>query len=147
MFKIGDSKCRVLDAKPSAAGAARKFTGHVLAEWGITANTNDIALVVSELATNAVKATLPDGLSPLAQEGASDTKVIYLCLSLTGGAVRIQVWDNNPAAPVQAHPGDDAEGGRGLLLVSLLCKQWGTCWPPSGGKIVWAEYTIEAFPP
>ncbi len=142
MFEIGDSKCRVLDAKPSAAGAARKFTGEVLAEWGITANIDDIQLVVSEIATNAVKATLPDGPSPLATAGASDTKVIYLCLSLSGGAVRVQVWDNNPAAPAQGNPGDDAEGGRGLLLVNLLCKQWGTCWPPNGGKIVWAEYVI-----
>jgi hypothetical protein len=40
--------------------------------------------------------------------------------------------------PVVRSPGPDAEGGRGLLIVSALARSWGTE-PLSAGKCVWFE--------
>ena len=46
--------------------------------------------------------------------------------------------------PTPANPGQDAEDGRGLLLVQALSLQWGWYFPAStspgghAGKVVWA---------
>jgi hypothetical protein len=58
----------------------------------------------------------------------------------------ISVWDASPEPPTRIDAADDAENGRGLLLVEALSKQWD--WfpaepgsPPANGhhgKIVWA---------
>jgi hypothetical protein len=47
-------------------------------------------------------------------------------------------WDPSPAQPVLQAPDDDAEHGRGLLMVELISDQWG-CQPSPelGGKTVW----------
>ena len=56
----------------------------------------------------------------------------------------ILVWDPSPQPPAPADPGQDAEDGRGLLLVQALSLQWGWYFPASGspgghaGKVVWA---------
>ena len=56
----------------------------------------------------------------------------------------ILVWDPSPQPPVPADSGQEAENGRGLLLVQALSTQWGWYFPtgisPGGrdGKVVWA---------
>jgi hypothetical protein len=53
--------------------------------------------------------------------------------------IAILVWDANPQPPVRTTTSDDAERGRGLLLVEAVSQQWG--WYPSqntAGKVVWA---------
>jgi hypothetical protein len=50
----------------------------------------------------------------------------------------IHVWDASAAMPVrQAATAVDDEGGRGLLLVETLSKDWGTYRKLEGGKVVW----------
>ncbi|GAA4193886.1 hypothetical protein GCM10022252_37540 [Streptosporangium oxazolinicum] len=55
----------------------------------------------------------------------------------TGPYVVVEVWDGDRTPPVPKTPSDDEEGGRGLLLVELMCRSWGYRWPVTGGKIVW----------
>jgi hypothetical protein len=57
------------------------------------------------------------------------------------------MWDIGPGEPSPADPGDDAEEGRGLLLISRLSKDWGW-WPcpHSGGKVVFASLTTNTQP-
>jgi hypothetical protein len=53
--------------------------------------------------------------------------------------VLILVWDGNPQLPVRVDPAEDAESGRGLLLVETISSRWGTyATPQLGGKAVWA---------
>jgi anti-sigma regulatory factor (Ser/Thr protein kinase) len=97
-------------------------------------------LLVSELVTNAVRAY------GMPEEPASYTerherlRRIKLRLILKSDSVVIEVWDGNPRPPVlKEQQLDDAEGGRGLLLVEQLSMRWGVYFPKAGGKVVWCE--------
>ncbi len=62
----------------------------------------------------------------------------------------IEVWDGNPAPPLQGSGpvSQDSENGRGLLMVQQVSRQWGYYYPAAepaeGGlgerpvKVVWA---------
>jgi anti-sigma regulatory factor (Ser/Thr protein kinase) len=140
--KLMGSECLVLASLPSAAGIARRYVRRNLAELRLNARIDDAELVVSELVSNAVKANVTYDQRPAGVPGARSAGTICIGLSLKPGAIRIEVWDDNPAVPVQATPGEEDESGRGLLLVSLLSMGWGTWWPSGGGKIVWCELPL-----
>jgi anti-sigma regulatory factor (Ser/Thr protein kinase) len=118
-----------LPARAGSAGTARQFARLVLSAWGSQVPGDDVELVVSELVTNAVTAA-----------AAIRSATVVLALSaLADGAVRIDVWD--PAASgvlMVAQAGHDAEGGRGLLLVSTLAAAWGQA-ECAVGTQVWAR--------
>ncbi|MEU8268619.1 ATP-binding protein [Sphaerisporangium sp. NPDC049002] len=142
MQTLMGSKCLVLVPLPTAAGSARRYVRRTLVEFGYNAKIDDAELVVSELVSNAVKANPIPARRSAETPSQSDADVIRVGLSIKPGAIRIEVWDGNPAGPVPAAPGDEDESGRGLLLVGLLSIGWGTWWPPDGGKIVWCELPI-----
>jgi hypothetical protein len=51
----------------------------------------------------------------------------------------VVVQDASPRPPTRMEADDDAESGRGLLLVEAISSQWG--WYPTqetGGKATWA---------
>jgi hypothetical protein len=53
--------------------------------------------------------------------------------------VVIFVWDASPLPPLPGDVGEDAESGRGLLIVQAVSERWGWDSPPGmGGKVVWA---------
>ena len=124
-----------LGALPTAVPCARLHARHLLWEWGLNGLAADTELLVSELATNAVKATAEQ------QQAA-----IRLRLSSDSARVLIEVWDANPKPPAPNDLGEDGtpdpeeEGGRGLFLVAALSSRWDwyrTREPP--GKVVWCE--------
>jgi anti-sigma regulatory factor (Ser/Thr protein kinase) len=88
--------------------------------------TAEAELLVSEIVTNGLV------------HGDSD---VFLCVRRYSHTVRVEVRDSNPCpAHAIVLPGteDEAEGGRGLLIVSTLATAWGNS--PSGrGKTVWFE--------
>lgn len=50
----------------------------------------------------------------------------------------VLVWDASPLPPVLMGASEDAETGRGLLLVEALSTRKGWHFPPGlGGKVVW----------
>jgi hypothetical protein len=58
--------------------------------------------------------------------------------------VVIFVWDANPLPPVANDAADDAENGRGLMIVQAISARWGWDFPPGiGGKVVWAQICLE----
>ena len=122
-----------LGALDGAVPSARLHTRHVLREWGLAGFAESTELVVSELVTNGVKAT-----RALAQAA------IRLWLFSDQQRVAVMVWDASSQPPVRIEVNDDAENGRGLLLVEAVSDQWGWCFPgdtPAGnhhGKFVWA---------
>jgi anti-sigma regulatory factor (Ser/Thr protein kinase) len=126
---------------PTAVPCARLHARHVLWEWGLNGLAPDGELLVSELVTNAVKAT-----------AGRDEAAVRLRLSGHRTRVLIEVWDADPRAPEPKtsanteHPTPQEEGGRGLFLVAALSARWD--WYPTrepAGKVVWCE--IEASSP
>jgi len=107
-------------------------------EWGLHDLADTIELVVSELVTNAVQASMDHDERPrfTNEHGLA---CIHLRLSTDRHAALVEVWDENFRLPEPARPDLDDESGRGLMLVDALAEHWGWDIPPSGrGKIVWA---------
>ena len=106
--------------------AARGFVLGMLEPWRGEQLAADTALVVTELATNAV-----------VHAGSA----FSVSLALSGGAIRISVGDTRPVAP----PGTDQElaaaPGHGLGVVAAMATRWGVETMPSG-KAVWAELPL-----
>jgi anti-sigma regulatory factor (Ser/Thr protein kinase) len=124
---------RTLGAHAGSVGAGRDFTIATLHRWGEAERGQDIAIVVSELLTNALRHALP---------GSSDSgprRPIRLGLLQPGPGVLCAVADPSKAAPVPQTPGSLAETGRGLHIVCALSDQWGYT-PSDTGKVVWALF-------
>jgi hypothetical protein len=50
----------------------------------------------------------------------------------------IEVSDNGPGLPVKSYATDNAENGRGLLMVEAMSQEWGCRPGHCGGKVVYA---------
>jgi anti-sigma regulatory factor (Ser/Thr protein kinase) len=132
----------VLGALPSAVACARLHARTVLYEWSLASVADSLELVVSELVTNAVRAST--GLDGRPRYDAK-TGMSSVCLRLSSNRthVLIEVWDQDPRMPVSRAAGPDDESGRGLMLVEALSDRWGCGVPPGGdGKVVWAELEV-----
>ncbi len=128
----------VVAALPTATPCARLHARSIAREWGLGDLADTVELVVSELVTNAVQASVDyDGRPRYSAEHG--LACVHLRLSTDGVAALIEVWDENTRPPIPVQPGLADEGGRGLMLVDALTQCWGWDLPPSGrGKIVWA---------
>lgn len=112
-----------------APAAARAFTTAELrraAAWA-AALCDDAVLVVSELVTNAVRASAGP---------------VRLQLALREDALHIRVSDDGDGWPTPRHARDDEAGGRGLQLVGVLAADWGVVPREGGGKHVWATLPV-----
>ena len=115
---------RALGADPGSVRTARDFTVATMHERGMAERRPDIAIVVSELLTNALRHALP---------GSGDTRPrrpIRLGLLQPGPCVLCAVADPGKTAPAPRTPGSLDETGRGLHLIRALRDQWG-CTTPS----------------
>ena len=118
-----------LGALVSAVPCARLHARQVLWEWGIGNLGDSAELLVTELITNAVRAS----------REAGRVSAVRLWLLSDSAQILILVWDASPQPPVLADASDEAEHGRGLLLVDAVSEQWGWYSPEdSDGKFVWA---------
>jgi anti-sigma regulatory factor (Ser/Thr protein kinase) len=127
-----------LRALPSSVRTARTHARAMLNEWCLTALADTAELLVSEIATNAVRAS-----ARVARQRGTGQLPMRLWLASDRRGVLIQVWDADRLQPIPQDLGPDAECGRGLLLVQTLSAQWGTYAPEGpgtpGGKIVWVR--------
>jgi anti-sigma regulatory factor (Ser/Thr protein kinase) len=120
--------------RPSAVPRARLHTRQVLWDWGLAEFSENTELLVAELTTNAMQVA----------RAATPDDPIRLCLVSDKMQVIVLVWDASPLPPVPVNAGEDAENGRGLLLVQEISARWD--WeltPDMGGKVVWAQILIE----
>ena len=88
-----------------------------------------VALLTSELVTNAVKYGPTDGL-------------VRVDVDQRGALVRISVRDDSPTAPTVRCPEPSAPGGRGMLLVQRLSRAWGVDQHRGDGKTVWCDLAL-----
>lgn len=114
-----------LPAHPGSAGRARAFTARQMGAVGMAGQTELGLLLVSELATNALR------------HAGTEFEV---AVRPTATGVRVAVSDDSPVRPEERRrlPGPDSEGGRGLAIVERLAARWGVEGDPPG-KTVWFE--------
>jgi anti-sigma regulatory factor (Ser/Thr protein kinase) len=112
-----------LPATAESVRAARSAVRQQLAAALPPARRESAELLVSELATNAVR-------------HAGDEFTIVLDVSEP--RVRVEVHDPDPRGPQVREPRSDETSGRGMQLVSRLADRWGTA-PSEPGKAVWSE--------
>ncbi|HEV2376436.1 MAG TPA: ATP-binding protein [Streptosporangiaceae bacterium] len=135
----GTATTLVLGSLPSAVPCARSHAVLVVREWGLGHLADSVALVVSELTTNAVQAS--QGLSGHTWQGQHHygRPPVRLALSTDGTSVLVEVWDANEGEQQQQQPGADDMSGRGLVIVDALAEETGTSrLEGTTGKVVWA---------
>jgi anti-sigma regulatory factor (Ser/Thr protein kinase) len=111
-----------------APGLARQALRGVL---GTRRVADDVALVVSELVTNAVR-----------HSGCSADQTIGFDAFMSGGCVRVAVRDpgrSDRAPRIEARRASEV-GGLGLRLVAQLSRRWGS--DRRDGRLVWAELAL-----
>lgn len=113
-----------LPADSSSPRRARQFVDEVLHRWQRDGAIERLALIASELVTNAV---LHARTEITIEISASDDALLRLEV-FDGGRGRPQFLDSDPATP----------GGLGLPIVEGLAASWGVT-AGHDGKGVWAE--------
>ena len=115
----------VLAGECASASRARDFVCLHLVEHGLLYLVEDVRLVVSELATNAL--------------GHAHTSFLVR-LEQTDQLVLLTVQDGSSAVPRQSRPDVMNSAGRGLQIVGLLSRDWGVTSGPGCGKAIWAAF-------
>ena len=114
-------------AEPTSVRQARSWVLQRLLDHGLVHLVDDLQLVVSELATNAmVHAETP----------------FLVTLSASEEAVRLEVLDGAQSGPVRVSAQVLETNGRGVSIVDTLSRAWGVNGDASGGKSVWAEFNL-----
>ncbi|WP_035851610.1 ATP-binding protein [Kitasatospora azatica] len=145
-----------------AVKTARDFTRTTLQRWGLGDLFDDVALVASELVTNALRhaigqptaADLPGaaGRQPFPVQAGplhNGESRLPIRISLVHRAPQLvcAVSDPSSIGPVTREADFVAESGRGLHLVDSFSHSWG--WHPlasGAGKVVWALFQAEDVP-
>ncbi|MFE9921106.1 ATP-binding protein [Streptomyces sp. NPDC005774] len=112
---------------------ARRRVARLVAEWGQPDLAGDVALVVSELMTNALL------------HGSVPGRLVRVRVTLDRNTLRVEVSDPRGERLPSPRPtgSTDDQYGRGLLLVDALSTRWG--WEPrTVGKTVYAEWDVLA---
>ncbi|MBI0296062.1 ATP-binding protein [Streptomyces sp. PRKS01-29] len=134
----GSASC-ALPARYEAVKGARQFTGSTLRQWNIPELLDEVALVVSELVTNALRHALPTTTATGEPE-----RPVRLHLMRGPSRLVCAVRDPSEVGPVAGEAGCGEESGRGLHLVECFTDGWG--WQPLAGtprgKIVWAVFEL-----
>lgn len=114
-----------LPREPKSVGRARELARRQLESWGLESLVDTVELLVSELATNALR------------YGEGEIRLRLL----RDRTLVCEVWDAGLVQPRRRRARDTDEGGRGLQLVGLLSAAWGSRRTPRG-KTVWFELAL-----
>ena len=120
---LSDAASGVLVPVPAAVAVARHFVVDVLRSWGRRDLASDAALVISELATNAVT----HGGSPFRARVHREQDT-----------VRVSVEDVAPSWPERQDALPTDLDGRGLAIVEAVADRCGCSVSPQG-KVAWAD--------
>ncbi|GII55645.1 ATP-binding protein [Planotetraspora thailandica] len=140
-FQSGnDSETTTCLLRPQADSVktARDVTRSTLREWGLPELSDDAALVVSELVTNAVRYSL----WPTRDSSDRDHPITLLLVRIAPH-VLLAVSDPSDEVPAPKEPDFISENGRGLYIVETYSQAWGWDALDHGGKAVWALFRAE----
>ncbi|MGH3744354.1 MAG: ATP-binding protein [Mycobacteriales bacterium] len=121
-----ESRC-ALPLGVHAVAEARRFVERALGRWE-QHDDGTVALVVSELVTNAV----------LYGHGAGT-----MLLRLGPDRITVEVSDRSAAVPTTRPAADDSEIGRGLHIIEAASLGWGVR-AQGEGKVVWCDLPLPA---
>ncbi len=110
---------------------ARSFIAGVLDLWNCDDPDRIVELLTSEIVTNAVR----HAGGPVRVEAALDDD----------GVVKVETVDRGPDIPILQTPDASDHGGRGLILVQSLARQWGVD-SYLDHKVVWFEVPLAPRP-
>jgi hypothetical protein len=110
-----------LDPEPASVRKAREFVRDSLHDLGFPGSAYDGMLIASELVTNTL-------------EAASETPCLVV-VKVAAGYPVIEVHDSSPERPEVREPDFVSQRGRGLHVISALCKTW-ECVPSGCGKAI-----------
>ncbi len=108
---------------PSSISKVRRFAVAACVRGGRDDLSDTVALLVSEVATNALV------------HGSGHVQVR---VTTRGAVLRVEVADDSPRMPQPRAASQLEEGGRGLALVESLAAAWGVQ-RQGEGKVVWFE--------
>ena len=106
-----------------SAGLARRFVDETLSRWNCGDLFDTVALLVSELVTNAV-----------IHAGSA----VEVAVSLTPDVVRVDVFDDDTTPPAPRDAADTDTSGRGMAILDAYASSWGVD-TNDAGKSVWFE--------
>jgi len=112
---------------PTSVSMARSFVSTMLETWDCDDPERIVALLTSEIVTNAVKR-------------ATGTVRVEAAL-VSDEALRVEASDDHPDVPYPHRPEPHAQGGRGILLVQELALRWGVD-REERHKVVWFEAPV-----
>ena len=118
-------------AEPRSASAARALVEQKCRDWHLPAVCRDVALVVTELVTNAV---------------SHAGTVVRVRLEIHRSGLRVEVSDGSDWRQPASEPGELPEHGRGLALVRAIATKYGVKLLRRG-KTVWAEFKASPSQP
>ncbi|MDT0306910.1 ATP-binding protein [Streptomyces sp. DSM 44917] len=121
--------------RPSA-GAARRTARELARQWGVGCLAEDLALVVSELVTNAIV----HGRAP------AGSRVVVTYRLRDDDVLHVDVRDFATGLPATGPRPACDEGGRGLPIVDALTDRWGVL-PHVVGKSLWFEMSVPPAAP
>ena len=128
MNATGAAEAWAFPPEPASTREARRRVSSALESRHLVDVATTVALVVTELATNAV----------LHARTPFEVRV-----DVRDRLVRVEVHDAMGRSPVRRYFSDTAASGRGLRLIEALCDAWGVePDPDGGGKTVWAEVSL-----
>ena len=126
---VGPLWSREITLAPEAqsVATARRFVKEQLNVHDLPSLVDDVTLVASELATNA-----------LSHAGTPFTVTI----TASGEDVVLEVRDGAPSRPHRVHAAVDEPVGRGLAIVDVVSRDWGVVIDAGAGKSVWASFDL-----
>lgn len=102
-----------------------------MTSWGLGALADDVELLISEMATNAVV--------------HGKARSVGFFLSYAQGEVRIEVDDGTPGSWPQLIDQDTGrESGRGVFILDSLARSWGTS---ADGRRTWCTLSVHSAVP
>ncbi len=121
-------RSRTFPAVAQSVAAARAFATQSLEDGPMDhATLEDVRLMVSELATNAIQHVMSS---------------FHLTIHHTAGEVRVEVTDYGSGTPAMRAAVPNALDGRGLRIVDMLSTRWGVETEAQPGKTVWFSLVL-----
>ena len=131
-MEVTEASVLVLPFAPSSVGVARRrLVSDLIAADVYDSAICDVALVISELLSNALRYAAP-----------LPGSTIRIAWRIGADSVQVSVSDGGgQTVPELGEPTEGATGGRGLRIVEKLSRRWGAS---SGdeGTTVWAEVPV-----
>lgn len=131
-MEVAEAGVLMLPFAAASVGVARRRLMSDLIEADVyDSAVCDVALVISELFSNALRHAAPLPGAKIRVTWRIDSVSVHLAVSDGGG----------PTVPELGEPSPGATGGRGLRIVEKLSVRWGTS-AGEDGTTVWAEVPV-----